>query len=121
MDINFPKDLKITHKSTGSIISISSIIGIILSFFSYFNFDKLDLPIKIIIILSIFLFISIVDIIILYIRDREIIYKISMVEFIQNSHKEYFDENIKLMKSKHNSLQEEIKQIESELKTNSKN
>ena len=85
MNSDLPKDLKISFKSPGSIISITTIIGIIFSLFGYFHFDKLDIKYRIIICLSIFLFIAVVDIVILYVRDRELQYKFSTLRFEHNS------------------------------------
>lgn len=112
MDFDLPKDLKISLKSTGSIISISTIIGIIFSLFSYFRFDKLDIQYRIIICLSIFLIISIIDIVILYVRDRELQYKFSTLKFANNSLKT----ELEILKMQFNETTKKITDNQSNMK-----
>lgn len=82
MNFKLPKELKITNSSTGSIISISSIIAVVSSVFTYLRFDKLTAEYRIIILLSICLLIAIIDIVILYLKDREKQYQYSCLEFL---------------------------------------
>lgn len=123
MDFKLPSELKISKKSTGSIISISSLIGTILSIFSFFKFDNLELNLKIIIILSIFLIISCVDIVILYVRDREMQYMMSYINLII---KNINDQIIKIkddsndIRKTNNEIINDINVIKSNIKLNSK-
>ena len=112
MDYDLPKDLKISFKSTGSILSISTVTGIIFSLFSYFHFDKLDIQYRIIICLSIFLFISIIDIVILYIRDRELQYKFSTLKFEHN----LTNTELEVLKMQFNEFSKKITNNQSDLK-----
>lgn len=123
MDFKLPSELKISKKSTGSIISVSSLIGTILSIFSFFKFDNLELNLKIIIILSIFLIISCVDIVILYVRDREMQYMMSYINLII---KNINDQIIKIkdnsndIRKTNNEIINDINVIKSNIKLNSK-
>lgn len=112
MKFELPKNLQISNKSVGSIISISTIIGIATSMFSYFKFENLDITYRIIILLSIFLLITIIDIIILYVRDREHQYKYSCLNFIIDN----VAKNLDLLKKEFSDIKKENDDINKQIK-----
>ena len=78
------KNLKIVNYSFGKIILSSLTTTGIGSFITFFKFEELSIEIKVIIILSISLIIAVIDLILLFIREREITYELNYLKKVNN-------------------------------------
>ncbi len=102
-----PNDLKITNFKNSTLFLISIAIEIASIIFNLISFQSLNIEIKLIIILSITCFILFIDIIFLYIKDRENYFKNT---YISNMYYLLID-NIKEVQNKASNLDKRITDI----------
>ena len=101
------KDLKIVSFSFGKILLSSMIPATSGSYLIFFKLEEISLELRIIIVLSIFLLVFFIDLMLLFIREREITYEVRYLKNTNNLLKEQVNrlgdevsknnENIKLL------------------------
>ena len=101
------KDLKIVSFSFGKILLSSMIPATSGSYLIFFKLEEISLELRIIIILSIFLLMFFIDLMLLFVREREITYEVRYLKKTNNLLKEQVNrlgdevsknnENIKLL------------------------
>lgn len=101
------KDLKIVSFSFGKILLSSMIPATSGSYLIFFKLEEISLELRIIIVLSIFLLAFFIDLMLLFVREREITYEVRYLKKTNNLLKEQVNrlgdevsknnENIKLL------------------------
>lgn len=101
------KDLKIVSFSFGKILFSSMIPATSGSYLIFFKLEEISLELRIIIVLSIFLLAFFIDLMLLFVREREITYEVRYLKKTNNLLKEQVNrlgdevsknnENIKLL------------------------